>query len=439
MFLFVVMIYPTGHSPELMLNGPFTLRNFNSGELLITFIGPNAHVSGMNARTGMYGGIGSGWERAVIGSRYNHQGEWNISEVPKKFHSRVKERSKIYSRGGKKYPDQWFQLRSRQSGQLLIVTNNGKPNEPVVIIGKPGNSPYNTGWGEGHYNQQKMWRIFEWKGNRPEWGSSWANVGAERKFYMIQNVASGQLLCDMGGHTYGSAKVVGTRHRCFGEDYDKRALWELARPTKPRLVALHIDKKKLNPLTDPNAKGVTADRITAINNTNKREHGNLEATFEFKRIVENAVEFSWENSLTLNMEVENTVGVPDVLATSYRFSLGATFTTGKTKSSSKTFEKTWSFKYSVPPKTKVVGELLLIKGGREIPFTAVYESCGKRWEEKGTIKLECDATGAIFQVDSFPLDNQNQPVKYKKKTLRRKKITHRELHNHITGEKELKK
>ena len=43
-----------------------------------------------------------------------------------------------------------------------------------------------------------------------------------------------------------------------------------------------------------------------------------------------SMEFSWENSLTLNMEVENTVGVPDVLATSYRFSLGATFTTGKT-------------------------------------------------------------------------------------------------------------
>ena len=40
------------------------------------------------------------------------------------------------------------------SGQLLIVGANGKQGGPVLVYGS-----YNSGWGEGEHNPQKLWTL----------------------------------------------------------------------------------------------------------------------------------------------------------------------------------------------------------------------------------------------------------------------------------------
>lgn len=104
----------------------------------------------------------------------------------------------------------WYTLRNKQNGQSLIVANNGLPDGPVIVIGNAMGS-----WGEPPDNTQKMWRIWRY-------GSGTC--------YLIQNVASGQLLIVANNGALDGPVVVHGDNGGWGELEDSpQKLWVFTR------------------------------------------------------------------------------------------------------------------------------------------------------------------------------------------------------------------
>jgi hypothetical protein len=107
--------------------------------------------------------------------------------------------------------DRWYTIRNKQSGQTLIVGNNGVPGSPVLVAGDA-----NGNWGQAPDNLQMMWRIWHYVGNNAQW-------------YLLQNVASGQLLVVMNSSPPGSPvpKVFGDNGGWGETEEDLQKMWIL--------------------------------------------------------------------------------------------------------------------------------------------------------------------------------------------------------------------
>lgn len=108
-------------------------------------------------------------------------------------------------------PDIWYRIRNMQSGQSLIVGNNGQQSGPVMVIGD-----VNGDWGQAASNTQMMWRIWRY-----------TTYTARQPAFLLQNVASGQLLIvGENGRLGGPVIVHGNYNGGWGEHEDNtQKLW----------------------------------------------------------------------------------------------------------------------------------------------------------------------------------------------------------------------
>jgi hypothetical protein len=101
--------------------------------------------------------------------------------------------------------DVWYTIRGAQTGQSLIVADNGSQNGPVWVYGDAEGN-----WGQGPDSTQMMWRI-------------WRCVSApfNQPAYIMQNVCCGQLLIVAGdGGPGGQVCVFGNYNGGWGEEED---------------------------------------------------------------------------------------------------------------------------------------------------------------------------------------------------------------------------
>jgi hypothetical protein len=95
--------------------------------------------------------------------------------------------------------DVWYTIRDAQTGEDLIVSDNGQPGGPVITLGDA-----NGYWGQPPDNLQQMWRIWRYTGNNGQW-------------HLLQNVASGQLFIVTNNGVPNSPVVVYGDNGGWGE------------------------------------------------------------------------------------------------------------------------------------------------------------------------------------------------------------------------------
>ena len=356
----------------LFIDGAYIIKSPYYEKPLICDNGPNNAVNG---NVNLYGD--TQWIKTVLNeTSTNYQAQWIL----------VKDEDSEY-----------YEIRNRANGQLLIVGDSGKPGGKVMVYGNR-----DGGWGEGKDNPQKKWllRLVTSKFKSGPLSSS------SKRLYRIQNKANGQFLAvsnSIDSFTY-TTEVVTDNFNSNNEN----TVWEIEKAGRLKLIKITYG------ITESKHE-IARREVHKLTNDSDEKQRLVNSKFSIE--IESRASFEWNNSFTFGYEASFSAGIfGSKVENTFKFE--NTFSLGETKEHSTKIIKEYEVGVDIPARSHLELEFVLYKDNNQIPFTATFETeGGMTFEQKGIMNVEYGSAeiGCIARQKSIDSQSYTQLIPNLKK------------------------